>query len=219
MSFNVRSRTEEPSRPGRVASDYLVSAGCYARMREAVQKGYRQPSHSLVVTTISGSVSLPGVPGVIVEPGQDLGSGPVGERVPVEVGLPALVRLLGLEPDAGGSRPLAGLGDDEAAGGQVPADRRRGHGDAVVVFQVPADRVRPASMPCSASSLRSRMIRSALSPLIADSEVLGRRDLGSNAASPSAWYRAGSAQTQDRATPYSRRDNAGPAAGSLKINS
>jgi len=44
----------------------------------------------------------------------------------------------------------------------------------------------PASRPCPDSSLRSRMIRSAASSLIAVGEVFGRRDRGSNAASPSA---------------------------------
>jgi hypothetical protein len=37
--------------------------------------------------------------------------------------------------------------------------------------------------------------------LIADGEDLGRRDRGSNAASPSAWYRRSRVYTQDRATP------------------
>src|ERR1700722_11301234 len=75
-------------------------------------------------------------------PGQDLGARPAGEGVAGEAGLPALVRLLGLEPDAGGSRPLARLGDDQGAGGQVPADRSRRPGEAVVMLQVPGDRVR-----------------------------------------------------------------------------
>jgi hypothetical protein len=44
----------------------------------------------------------------------------------------------------------------------------------------------PASRPWPDSSLRSRMIRPAASSLIAVGEVFGRRDRGSNAASPSA---------------------------------
>ena len=59
----------------------------------------------------------------------------------------------------------------------------------------------PASRPCPASSFRSRMIRSAVSSGMAAGEVFGRLDRGSNAASPSAWYRASSTQIQDRATP------------------
>lgn len=62
--------------------------------------------------------------GVIIEPGQDLGVRAGGQRVMGEVRLPALVRQLGLEPDAGGSRALAGLGGDQPGPGQVPADRR-----------------------------------------------------------------------------------------------
>ena len=45
----------------------------------------------------------------------------------------------------------------------------------------------PASRPCPASSLRSAVISPAALALIADGEVFGRRDRGSNAASPSAW--------------------------------
>ena len=66
-----------------------------------------------------------GVAGVVIEPGQDLGAGATGERVMGEVGLPALVRLLSLEPDVGGLRPLGWLGDHQAGPGQVPADRGR----------------------------------------------------------------------------------------------
>ena len=83
------------------------------------------------------------VAGVVIEPGQDLGAGAVGERVVGEVGLPALVRLLGFEPNVGGLRPLRRVRGDQAGPGQDPADRRRRHPDAVVVFQVPGDGLRP----------------------------------------------------------------------------
>jgi hypothetical protein len=66
-----------------------------------------------------------GAAGVVAEPGQDLGVGPAGERVVGEVGLPALVRHLGGEPDVGRFRPFPRFGEDQAARGQVPADRRR----------------------------------------------------------------------------------------------
>ena len=75
---------------------------------------------------------------------------------------------------------------DQAAGGQVPADRSRRDGGAVVMLQVPADRVRPGVQTAAGRSLRSRTITPAVSPLIAPGDVFGRRDLGSNAASPSA---------------------------------
>jgi len=90
-----------------------------------------------------------GEPGVIIEPGQDLsagagaGAGAVGERVVGEVGLPASVRLLGLESDVGRFRPFPRLGGDQATGGQVPADRRRRDCDLVIVVQMPGDRIRP----------------------------------------------------------------------------
>src|SRR5262249_56735424 len=53
-------------------------------------------------------------------------------------------------------------------------------------------------------SLRRRTIRSTVSPLIAPGEVFGRRDRGSNAASPSARYRATRRLTQPWETPYWR---------------
>nr|WP_238332428.1 hypothetical protein [Kribbella jejuensis] len=50
----------------------------------------------------------------------------------------------------------------------------------------------PASRPDSASCLRIVMIRSTVDCGIAVGLVLGRRERGSNAASPSARYRASS---------------------------
>ena len=64
--------------------------------------------------------------------------------------------------------------------------RGPGHGEAVVVVQVPADGVRAGVQACSASSLRSRAISSTVPPGSAPGVVLGRRERGSNAASPSA---------------------------------
>jgi hypothetical protein len=57
----------------------------------------------------------------------------------------------------------------------------------VVVLQVPADRVRPGVQALSGQFLTQPLISSTVRSLIADGEVLGRRDRGSNAASPSAW--------------------------------
>jgi hypothetical protein len=81
-------------------------------------------------------------------PGQDLGAGGgfvvgAGERVVGEVGLPALVRQLCLEPLVGGLGALGGLWGDQPEPGQVAADG--GHRDvgAVVVGEVPGDGVRP----------------------------------------------------------------------------
>jgi hypothetical protein len=85
---------------------------------------------------------LQGVAGVVVEEGQDLGVGAVGQRVVGEVGLPALVGQLRGEPDVGGLGALLRLGDDEPVFGQVACHGGPGHGQAVVVGQVPADGVR-----------------------------------------------------------------------------
>jgi len=49
--------------------------------------------------------------------------------------------------------------------------------------------------------LRSQTISSTVAPLTAFGEFPGRRDRGSNAAWPSARYRASKVQTQDRAAP------------------
>ena len=65
-----------------------------------------------------------------------------GERVVGEVGLPALVRLLGLEPQVGRSGPFGRGGGDQSGPGQVPADGRGRDPDLVVVLQVPGDGVR-----------------------------------------------------------------------------
>jgi hypothetical protein len=87
-----------------------------------------------------------GVAGMVVEPGDDLGvvAGAAvgsGQAVVGEVGLPALVRHRGLEPDVGRLRSLGRLGSDQAVADQDPVDRGAGHGHLVTVPQMPADRV------------------------------------------------------------------------------
>ena len=59
-----------------------------------------------------------------------------------EVGLPALVGLVGFEPDVGGTGALARLRGDQSRRGQVAGHRRSRHRHAVVVAQVPHDGVR-----------------------------------------------------------------------------
>jgi hypothetical protein len=117
------------------------------------------------VTTIgSGDGPVGGdrecVAGVVVEPGEDLDVGPVGEAVVGEVGLPGLVRLLGLEADVGGA--------SVSSSALRPRDRRGARSgrswlatrDVVVVFEVPAIVSAPASRPWALRRLRSSMIRS-----------------------------------------------------------
>jgi hypothetical protein len=80
-----------------------------------------------------------GVAGVVIQPGEDLAVGPVGQ-VPVgEVRLPALIRDGGLESDVGRTRPLLGLRCDQARGQQSTPDRRHRHRQLVTVGQVPGD--------------------------------------------------------------------------------
>jgi hypothetical protein len=81
--------------------------------------------------------------GVVVEPGEDLGVGGVGEPVVGEVGLPGLVGKGCLEADLGRAGPFLGLRDDQAVGSEVAADRRSRHGELVVLAQVPGDGVGP----------------------------------------------------------------------------
>jgi len=82
------------------------------------------------------------VAGVVIEPGQDLGVGAVGEPVVGEVGLPALVRLFGGEADVGGAGAFARLRGHQPGATEVATDGRRRHGDLVVLGQVTADGVR-----------------------------------------------------------------------------
>ena len=67
---------------------------------------------------------------------------------------------------------------------------------------------RPASRPCSVRVRRSSRIVSTVSVGVAFGDVCGRRDRGSNAASPSARYRAISFETHPRDTPYNRAASA-----------
>ncbi len=82
-----------------------------------------------------------GVAGVVVEPGEDLDVGSVGEAVVGEVGLPGFVGLFGLEADVGRAGLLLRFGDDQVGAPDDPVDRGSGELDVVVVFEVPDDRV------------------------------------------------------------------------------
>jgi len=64
------------------------------------------------------------IPGVVIQPGQDLAISPVRERVVSEIGLPALVRQLSSEPQVRRLRALGRIGGDQSGPGQIPADRR-----------------------------------------------------------------------------------------------
>jgi hypothetical protein len=127
---------------------------------------------------------------VVVDPGQDLGVAAraavgAGEPVMGEVGLPGLVRLVGFEADGGGLGALVGLGDDQPKPREVAGDGGDRDGALMVVSQLPGDGV-GSGVESLAGCLRSRTISSTTSSGIAVGEVFGRRERGSNAASPSA---------------------------------
>jgi len=86
-------------------------------------------------------------PGVVVEPGDDLGVGAGGQPVVGEVRLPGLVGLFGGEADEGGLGPLRRLGGYRASPGEDPVDGGAGEGELVAVGQVPADGVRAGIKP------------------------------------------------------------------------
>jgi len=71
-----------------------------------------------------------------------------------------------------------------AAGAEIAG--RRGRGGFVPWRRCQQMVSGPASRPWPASSLRIKTISSTVSALMAFGEVFGRRDRGSNAASPSA---------------------------------
>ncbi|MPM03227.1 hypothetical protein SDC9_49492 [bioreactor metagenome] len=121
--------------------------------------GQRRGGVSVLVTGLTERVThdpsgdrgmccgVEGVAGVVVEPGDDLhiaSGAPVGagEAVVGEIGLPTLVRLVGLETDVGTLRTLPRLGGDGPCTGEDPMDRRARQTRVVVMGQVPGDRVR-----------------------------------------------------------------------------
>ena len=83
-----------------------------------------------------------GAAGAVVEPGDALGLGAVSEPPVGEVGLPHLIRQIGLEPDIGGPGPFFGVGLHEAQIDEAAPDRGRRNGDLVVLLEVPANGVR-----------------------------------------------------------------------------
>jgi hypothetical protein len=85
--------------------------------------------------------------GVVIQPGEDLHMGTGGTRrrhepIVGEVGLPALVGLIGLEANRGRTWFHLGLRGNQAGLGQIAADGGARHPDSVVVFEVPPDGVR-----------------------------------------------------------------------------
>lgn len=82
------------------------------------------------------------VAGVVVEPADDLHVGGVDQPVVGEVGLPALVGLVGLEPQVGGLGSFPGRGDYRSGAEEDPVDRGARQLDLMAMSEVPADGVR-----------------------------------------------------------------------------
>jgi hypothetical protein len=83
------------------------------------------------------------VAGVVVEPAQDLDVVAGRERVVGEVGLPAFVGLFGLETDVGRTRSFLRRRDDQTCVGEMSVHGRPRDAYAVVVLEVPGNRVAP----------------------------------------------------------------------------
>jgi hypothetical protein len=90
---------------------------------------------------------------VVVKEVEDLHVGAVGEGPVGDVELPALVGLLGGEPQIAALGALVGLGGDEALGGQDPPDRGDGWRRAVPLFKVERDRRRAGLMAAAVEVL------------------------------------------------------------------
>ena len=126
------------------------------------------------------------VAGVVVDPAQDFDVGTVGQLPGGEVGLPAFVGLFSSKADVGRFGPFVRAGFDETGGVQVAADRGHGHLELMVVLRCQAMVWGPASSPLLARVSRSSTIRSIVLCGSRVGLVCGRRERGSNAASPPA---------------------------------
>ena len=142
-----------------------------------------------------------GVAGMVVEPGDDLGCGACGERPVAEVGLPHLVGQIGLEADIGRPGPHFGAGVDDLA---AVRSRQIVDGDTAMPWRCWRCQQMvwgPASRPWEKSSARRFTTSSTTSSDTLAGEVRGRRDRGSNAASPSVRYRVTQRDTVALETP------------------
>ena len=86
------------------------------------------------------AVTLEGVAGVVIDPGQDFGVGAVGEAPVAHVGLPCFVGEVCFEAGEGTLWSFLGVGGYEAGGVEVALDGgHRWGGVDVVLLEVPAD--------------------------------------------------------------------------------
>ena len=126
------------------------------------------------------------VAGVVVEPAQDLDVGAVGEPPVGEVGLPAFVGLVGGEADVGRLGRFCGAGRPgrRACRWRLIVAARRVR--PWWCCEVPGDGVRAGVEAFADKFSRSSMISSIVVCASRVGLVCGRRDRGSNAASPSS---------------------------------
>jgi len=170
--------------------DHPVVGQGRGRRAEAGHRGQEAVAHDRAGHGLVGG-HVQGVAAVIVQPGQDLGvtsrcRGRAGERVVGEVGLPALVRQLCLEPLVGGLGALGGLWVTSPSRVRerlmVATETRMLWWWARCQAMVSG----PASRPAVVSLSRSSPISVTVAGGIAVGLVWGRRERGWNAASPSA---------------------------------
>ena len=138
------SSVSKPLRPPRPPAKRVVNTMPLSVSVDAGARARRRCGGTSATTIAAGDGLVggdrQGVAGVVVEPGEDLDVGAVGEAVVGEVGLPALVGVVGFEADVGRtSASSSGSTGPSLASIRRPVDRRDRHGDLVVVLEVPGD--------------------------------------------------------------------------------
>ena len=126
------------------------------------------------------------VAGVIVDPAQNFGVGAVGEGPVGEVSLPEFVGLFGGKTDVGRFGAFLRAGCDEPGRGEVAADGGRRNSHVVVMVEVPGDGV-GSGVESFAGQLVAHLEDQLDGGLRQSGRaVVGRRDRGWNAVSPSS---------------------------------
>ena len=165
----------------------------------------RNAATTMSPVTGAWAVQLERVAGVVVQERQDLHVGAVGQGPVGEVGLPALVRQVRLEPQVGALGSLARLRSDQPVRGSGSA--RSSSPTARAVPGAAGGRASvwgPASRPAAVSSCLRATIRATVSSPVAFGFDLGRVDFFSTASQPPARHRATSLPTQTVEIPYCR---------------
>jgi hypothetical protein len=136
----------EPVRAGAAAGeaggvDHAVIGQCRRGQPVLVRGGGERCYHGPAGDAgVGGGVQQ--VPGVVIEPGDDLHVGAVREPEVGEVGLPGLVGLGGFEPDNRGAWPFLRLRDHQALVAEDAPDRGRGRRGDPGAFESGGDGLR-----------------------------------------------------------------------------